>query len=69
MTRQKSMELARKIKGQPRHEAEKLLVLAGLSLAGAASVVAQHLGAVSGVVICATQELANCILVELEREG
>ena len=69
MTRERSKELANRIKGQTRWEAEKLLVFAGLSWAGASSVVAQHLGAVSGVVICDTKELSSCIFCEAEREA
>ena len=64
MTRERSEILAGRIKGHSRYEAERSLVLAGLSLAGAASVVAQHLGIVSHVVICDTKELASCIFCE-----
>lgn len=69
MTRERSEHLAGRIKGHPRYEAERSLVLAGLSLVGAASIVAQHLGVVSGVVLGDTKELASCIFCEAEREG
>jgi len=64
MNRERSRILANRIKGLTRHEAERALVLAGLTVAGAASVVAQHLGVVSHVVICDTKELTSCIFCE-----
>ena len=64
MNRERSIILANRIKGLTRYEAERDLVLAGLSLAGAALVVAQHLGVVSHVVIAETKELASSIYCE-----